>query len=414
MIATNTTTTVPFFDQRPHDKIALNNPNAAAVAATSVLKQVIPEVAVVEPSMLQCPADVIQQQPVPIAPPVEGLPDNYANLPQNSKLDEEPNPFEMSFSDISSTATTTTATKIPAPAAATTTKPVLPPVASMESPSTGIPTFKKATVDQYAWGSLRAGPLSPSMLQGPVNNTLVSFPANTAAPMKPSVSDEFVPYQPQIPTSMQYSFQANTMNGQKYGVYQQPQQPVKPAPGQQITTFPVSQPQPVVKLERPYQTATEFIHHENGASSRKGTRINSQPTTETKPPMRTKRQEHGELMEGLGPVVKRNKSVTSEQDEDEKRRNFLERNRQAALKCRQRKKAWLNDLQVKVESLSQENEQLTVQANAFRDEIIHLRTLLHSHKDCQVANDNSSRIRVALEKPVPPAVVSSASQSVEE
>lgn len=111
-------------------------------------------------------------------------------------------------------------------------------------------------------------------------------------------------------------------------VYQQPQQPVKPAPGQQITTFPVSQPQPVVKLERPYQTATEFIHHENGASSRKGTRINSQPTNETKPPMRTKRQEHGELMEGLGPVVKRNKSVTSEQDEDEKRRNFLERNRQ--------------------------------------------------------------------------------------
>lgn len=45
MIATNTTTTVPFFDQRPHDKIALNNPNAIAVAAASVLKQVIPEVA---------------------------------------------------------------------------------------------------------------------------------------------------------------------------------------------------------------------------------------------------------------------------------------------------------------------------------------------------------------------------------
>lgn len=44
MIATNTTTTVPFFDQRPHDKIALNNPNAIAVAAASVLKQVVPEV----------------------------------------------------------------------------------------------------------------------------------------------------------------------------------------------------------------------------------------------------------------------------------------------------------------------------------------------------------------------------------
>jgi hypothetical protein len=33
-------------------------------------------------------------------------------------------------------------------------------------------------------------------------------------------------------------------------------------------------------------------------------------------------------MEGLGPSAKRSKSVSSEQDEDEKRRNFLERNRQ--------------------------------------------------------------------------------------
>lgn len=136
-------------------------------------------------------------------------------------------------------------------------------------------------------------------------------------------------------------------------------------------------------------------------------------------------------MEGLGPSAKRSKSVSSEQDEDEKRRNFLERNRQgqqsrhiniwlaykltdpdrhsylAALKCRQRKKAWLNDLQVKVESLAQENEQLTIQANSFRDEIIHLKTLLHAHKECQVTKDDSSLIRTALEKPIPPPAIAS-------
>lgn len=43
MIATNTTS-IPFFDQRPHDKISLSNPTAVAVAAASVLKQAIPEI----------------------------------------------------------------------------------------------------------------------------------------------------------------------------------------------------------------------------------------------------------------------------------------------------------------------------------------------------------------------------------
>lgn len=84
----------------------------------------------------------------------------------------------------------------------------------------------------------------------------------------------------------------------------------------------------------------------------------------------------------------------------------------AALKCRQRKKAWLNDLQGKVEILSQENEQLTLQANSFREEIIHLKSLLLAHKDCQVAKDNDSSIRMALEKPVPP-LVATASQRQE-
>jgi bZIP transcription factor len=142
-------------------------------------------------------------------------------------------------------------------------------------------------------------------------------------------------------------------------------------------------------------------------------------------------------LEGLGPTNKRQKSVSSEQDEDEKRRNFLERNRQgepklrnahrtmfilyskawlktnlntllpslaAALKCRQRKKAWLNGLQGKVEILAEENEQLALQANSFREEIINLKSLLLAHKDCQAAKDNGSSIRMALEKPIPPPV----------
>ncbi|CAM0143245.1 Transcription factor [Umbelopsis sp. WA50703] len=402
MIATNTTS-IPFFEQRPHDKISLSNANAVAVAAASVLKQPIPEVAVVEPAMLQRP---LEQQPLPVAAPAEELPENYASLPQNTKLDEEPNPFEKSFSDISSTPATKAATTHQAA------KPVLPPVASMDSPSKGAPTFKKSHVDPYAWGSLRAGPLSPSMLQGPVNGNPVPFNPTTTS-MKQVEPDEFVPYQPQIPTSMQYNFQAQTANapGPKFGVYQQPTpQPTvsKTSPAmQQMATFTPqtyqAQPPNAKAEQRTYQS-TEFIYHDNGVSSRKSSKSSNAGVSEPKPTTRVKRQEHGELLEGLGPVVKKNKSSVSEQDEDEKRRNFLERNRQAALKCRQRKKAWLNDLQVKVEDLAHENEQLTAQANSFRDEIIHLRTLLLAHKDCPVNKDNGSLIRLALEKPLPPPI----------
>jgi hypothetical protein len=60
----------------------------------------------------------------------------------------------------------------------------------------------------------------------------------------------------------------------------------------------------------------------------------------------------------------------------------------AALKCRQRKKQWLNNLQAKVEYLSNDNEQLQLQANALREEIINLKTLLLAHKDCSVAQQN--------------------------
>jgi ATF/CREB family transcription factor len=62
--------------------------------------------------------------------------------------------------------------------------------------------------------------------------------------------------------------------------------------------------------------------------------------------------------------------------EEEKRKNFLERNRQAALKCRQRKKAWLAQLQAKVEFLTGENERLTSALVSSREEIARLSALV--------------------------------------
>ncbi|PVF95903.1 hypothetical protein CPB86DRAFT_875362 [Serendipita vermifera] len=65
--------------------------------------------------------------------------------------------------------------------------------------------------------------------------------------------------------------------------------------------------------------------------------------------------------------------------EEEKRRNFLERNRQAALKCRQRKKAWLQALQAKVEFLTTENERLSNALISSREEIARLSQAVVAH-----------------------------------
>ena len=55
----------------------------------------------------------------------------------------------------------------------------------------------------------------------------------------------------------------------------------------------------------------------------------------------------------------------------------------AALKCRQKKKQWLQSLQQKVEFLSTDNENLQNQATQLREEILNLKTLLLAHKDCK-------------------------------
>lgn len=81
---------------------------------------------------------------------------------------------------------------------------------------------------------------------------------------------------------------------------------------------------------------------------------------------------------------------TRKMTDEEKRKNFLERNRVAALKCRQRKKQWLQNLQSKVEIYSSENDALSAQVTALRDEVLNLKTILIAHKDCPIAQQQST------------------------
>lgn len=103
---------------------------------------------------------------------------------------------------------------------------------------------------------------------------------------------------------------------------------------------------------------------------------------------------------------------TTELDPDERRQKFLERNRAAATRCRQKRKLWVSSLEKKAEELTHTNLQLQVRLSAdttstntptilrvlrkpvcvcpqnevtsLRSEVGQLKQILLTHKDCPV------------------------------
>ncbi|NXQ24669.1 ATF7 factor, partial [Alaudala cheleensis] len=72
------------------------------------------------------------------------------------------------------------------------------------------------------------------------------------------------------------------------------------------------------------------------------------------------------------------------EDPDERRQRFLERNRAAASRCRQKRKLWVSSLEKKAEELSSQNLQLSNEVTLLRNEVAQLKQLLLAHKDCPV------------------------------
>ncbi|KAM8841284.1 cyclic AMP-responsive element-binding protein 5-like isoform 3-T7 [Spinachia spinachia] len=75
---------------------------------------------------------------------------------------------------------------------------------------------------------------------------------------------------------------------------------------------------------------------------------------------------------------------TTEQDPDERRQKFLERNRAAATRCRQKRKVWVSSLEKKAEELTHTNLQLQNEVTSLRSEVGQLKQILLAHKDCPV------------------------------
>jgi hypothetical protein len=68
--------------------------------------------------------------------------------------------------------------------------------------------------------------------------------------------------------------------------------------------------------------------------------------------------------------------------DDTKREQFLARNREAASKCRQKKKEWTQDLEQKARDLSAQKQMLTTCLAALKNELLMLKCKCLEHSDC--------------------------------
>lgn len=69
-------------------------------------------------------------------------------------------------------------------------------------------------------------------------------------------------------------------------------------------------------------------------------------------------------------------SLATEEQEMDKKKKFLERNRQIAMKFRERKKVWLKNLQINIETLTADNVKLKNENSILQQEIKLLKTQL--------------------------------------
>ncbi|KAF9908385.1 hypothetical protein EC991_009840 [Linnemannia zychae] len=367
--------------------------------------------------------------------------DNPMNYMQPvSKLDMEPNPFEQSFSDLTpGKSGPPSGNSAPAPDAP---KPTLPPIEAMSG-------RLAPNGDQYGWDaqSLRMGPLSPSMLEGPQDPIPVgSYPATTAAipTMYTSgapMAENGYPYVGMTGSVAPPAGPIQTAEPYPPAIYNQAAQaPRQPQPFPHMNGQPpmndrynpqgvphpdnvhgynnmhnLTQAQAAAQREMwvkresidangyfPGQPQQQQQQHQNGQHTSgmtgnqgrdsRPSRLTSEDNSDDSQFSRQssvsgdRPGNNGKNANSNG--NKKRPAPEDKMDDEEKRKNFLERNRQAALKCRQRKKQWLSNLQAKVEYLTTDNEHLQTQTAALRDEIIHLKALLLAHKDCPVAQAN--------------------------
>ena len=138
---------------------------------------------------------------------------------------------------------------------------------------------------------------------------------------------------------------------------------------QQQTRQHYTQPQPSLQPQEPAQSSL--------SSKRKRT-----PSTGTVPAKPAKRSRKSTRSKATGANKDRRDQTNPE---DEKRSKFLERNRVAASKCRQKKKEWTSNLESRARELQNNKNQLALMVGSLKDEMIFLRGEMLKHNGCECA-----------------------------
>lgn len=109
--------------------------------------------------------------------------------------------------------------------------------------------------------------------------------------------------------------------------------------------------------------------------------VSTQPKKRTRKPSRKKQEQTKTQPQ---PIVKE-ESVSGAED-DPKRTKYLERNRVAASKCRQKKKEWVHELEDTKTELEAKNNELQRQYNDLLDEVTQMKNHLMGHASCSDPN----------------------------
>lgn len=263
-----------------------------------------------------------------------------AVLPLNSssKLDQEPNPFEQSFSGAAAAGIANKSDsrkeilndKVGSQPEGS--KPILPPVASITSPAPPLiagGVLPKDVTNQFAWDSLRTGPLSPSMLQGPARPDNLDYTYRQIPQQSQQQRQQQSQQQSVNATSTTYGNQ--TANGvtfaHQYSSSSSPSSTTGTAGGgkiqkmenkpsqEEISGSSAARPQ---TRSRTQQKTTE----DKPSNEEQSRKTNSRKRTATKDDGDEEYKESNSTS-----TKKRTRTQSKNVEDDEKRRNFLERNR---------------------------------------------------------------------------------------
>lgn len=152
--------------------------------------------------------------------------------------------------------------------------------------------------------------------------------------------------------------------------------PAEAQPFQVPQAHPVA-PAPAKVVEEKPETAEEDEHTSDEESEVKQEKEETVKRTASDDGPATKKAK----TKGRG-KQKEEKKSTRAQSEEEKRKQFLERNRVAASKCRERKKQLFSKMKSELDFYSSGYREMSAQVTQLRNQLMQLRGLLLGHRDC--------------------------------